>query len=298
MRGLRLRLEQAQKKATEAETASTALERARAAAESERVKAVVEKQRAEKEAQVAVRQAEIDKANAIAAAAAAASRVVVAPVARVVAGEGRRLSSARSSAAATIEDKENSPMPSAPPPASSSSTDIDATSAALFASTKRRSSDRLRIKLEASEPLHRGKKQAWEDETQTSPKHVASTSAAATGATQAALPTFFHSSVHLPAGPSLAESSVSSIQSGFGAGQGLSIEDRLNQWRLSRMQQQQQQQQPTAAVVIDTTRPVLTRSRLENDSPNTSANTAAAKRAVRPASGSLCCYVPPLPSHS
>jgi hypothetical protein len=70
----------------------------------------------------------------------------------------------------------------------------------------------------------------------------------------------------------------------MGAGQGLSIEDRLNQWRLSRMQQQQQQQQPSA-VIVDSTRPVLTRSRLENDSPNASSSSAAAKKAVRPASG-------------
>ena len=99
-------------------------------------------------------------------------------------------------------------------------------------------------------------------------------------------------------GTSLAESSVSSIQSGMGAGQGLSIEDRLNQWRLSRMQQQQQQ---TSAVIVDSTRPVLTRSRLENDSPNASSSSAAAKRAVRPASGA--CVKPiwlcfPLISHS
>ena len=82
--------------------------------------------------------------------------------------------------------------------------------------------------------------------------------------------------------PSLAESSVSSIQGGVGSGQGLSIEDRLNQWRLSRMQQQQQQ--PPVAT-IETTRPVLTRSRLENDSPNSSASSAASKRGIRPASG-------------
>lgn len=175
MRGLRLRLEQAQKKATEAEAASAALERARAAAESERVKAVVEKQRAEKEAQIAVRQAELDKANAIAA----ASRVVTAPPARITTGEGRRLSSSRSSAVSAVEDKENSPRPSAPYSASSGSTDPESASAALFAATKRRSSDRLRIKLEASEPLQSCKKHAWEDETQTSPKHVASTSSAA-----------------------------------------------------------------------------------------------------------------------
>jgi hypothetical protein len=37
----------------------------------------------------------------------------------------------------------------------------------------------LRIKLETSEPLHSSKKHAWEDDTQTSPKHVTSTSAAA-----------------------------------------------------------------------------------------------------------------------
>ncbi len=181
VRGLRLRLEQAQKKATEAEAASAALERARAAAESERVKAVVEKQRAEKEAQLALRQAEIDKASAIAAASAAASRVSAAGAGRTLAGESRRLSSSRSTiSAAAIEDKENSPMPPAPPATLSSSIDAESTgtaAAALFAATKRRSSDRLRIKMEASEPLHHSKKQAWEDEAQTSPKHRSSTSA-------------------------------------------------------------------------------------------------------------------------
>ena len=278
-----MRLEQAQKKATEAEASSAALERARAAAESERVKALVEKQRAEKEAQLAVRQAEIEKASAIAA----ASRLA-APAPKVLAGEGRRLSSSRSSTASTIahaiEDKENSPMPPAPPAASSASSDADSAAAALFAATKRRSSDRLRIKLEAIEPLHSSKKHAWEDESQTSPKHVSSASAA-TLASQSRLQlnSFTSPSSHPFTGTSLAESSVSSIQGGMGAGQGLSIEDRLNQWRLSRMQQQQQQQ--TSAVTVDSTRPVLTRSRLENDSPNASASTSAAKRAVRPASG-------------
>jgi hypothetical protein len=63
---------------------------------------------------------------------------------------------------------------------------------------------------------------------------------------------------------------------------------------------QQQQQQQTSAVIVDSTRPVLTRSRLENDSPNASSS-AAAKRAVRPASGA--CVKPiwlcfPLISHS
>jgi hypothetical protein len=287
MRGLRLRLEQAQKKATEAEASSAALERARAAAESERVKALVEKQRAEKEAQLAVRQAEIEKASAIAAASAAASRLA-ASAPKVLAGEGRRLSSSRSSTASTIahaiEDKENSPMPPAPPAASSASSDADSAAAALFAATKRRSSDRLRIKLEAIEPLHSSKKHAWEDEAQTSPKHVSSTSAASAASQGLSQFNSFHShpQTHLCTGTSLAESSVSSIQSGMGAGQGLSIEDRLNQWRLSRMQQQQQQ--PSAAIV-DSTRPVLTRSRLENDSPNASSSSTAAKKAVRPASG-------------
>jgi hypothetical protein len=64
---------------------------------------------------------------------------------------------------------------------------------------------------------------------------------------------------------------------------------------------QQQQQQQTSAVIVDSTRPVLTRSRLENDSPNASSSSAAAKRAVRPASGA--CVKPiwlcfPLISHS
>jgi hypothetical protein len=287
MRGLRLRLEQAQKKAMEAEASSAALERARAAAESERVKALVEKQRAEKDAQLAVRQAEIEKASAIAAASAAASRLA-ASAPKVLAGEGRRLSSSRSSTSSNIvhaiEDKENSPMPPVPPAASSGSLDADTAAATLFAATKRRSSDRLRIKLEAIEPLHSSKKHAWEDESQTSPKHVSSASAA-TLASQSRLQfnSFTSPSSHPFTGTSLAESSVSSIQGGMGAGQGLSIEDRLNQWRLSRMQQQQQQQ--TSAVTVDSTRPVLTRSRLENDSPNASASTSAAKRAVRPASG-------------
>lgn len=200
MRGLRLRLEQAQKKATEAEASSAALERARAAAESERVKALVEKQRAEKEAQLAVRQAEIEKASAIAA----ASRLA-APAPKVLAGEGRRLSSSRSSTASTIahaiEDKENSPMPPAPPAASSASSDADSAAAALFAATKRRSSDRLRIKLEAIEPLHSSKKHAWEDEAQTSPKHVSSTSAAFSASQGISLFNLFdsHPQTHLSA---------------------------------------------------------------------------------------------------
>ena len=57
---------------------------------------------------------------------------------------------------------------------------------------------------------------------------------------------------------------------------------------------QQQQQQQTSAVIVDSTRPVLTRSRLENDSPNTSANSAAAKRTSRPASGNPCPHFVPL----
>ncbi len=253
------------------------------------MKAVVEKQRAEKEAQLAVRQAEIDKASAIAAAA----RVSAAPATRMAAGESRRLSSSRGSAAAAAnEDKENSPMPPAPPATLSGSCDTDAAACALFAATKRRSSDRLRIKMETSEPLHNSKKQAWEDEAQTSPKHRSSTSAtsaAPLGDSQPGVtPLSPISRSPQLAGASLAESSVSSIQSGVGAGQGMSIEDRLNQWRLSRMQQQQQQ---TAAVTVDIARPVLARSRLENDSPNAPANSAAAKRAVRPASGS--CFACP-----
>ena len=51
------------------------------------------------------------------------------------------------------------------------------------------------------------------------------------------------------------------------------------------MQQQQQQQAP--AVPVDTARPVLTRSRLENDSPTASANSTAARKTIRPASGAL-----------
>jgi hypothetical protein len=175
VRGLRLRLEQAQKKAAEAEATSAALERARAAAESERVKAVVEKQRAEKEAQQAVRQAEIDKASAIAA----ASRISAAPAAKAAGGEGRRLSGCRTAVtAAAIQDKENSPMLPAAPAAHPSASDADAAASVLFAATKRRSSDRLRIKMEASEPLHSSKKHAWEDETETSPKHRSSASSA------------------------------------------------------------------------------------------------------------------------
>jgi hypothetical protein len=180
VRTLRQRLEQMQKKATEAEATSAALERARAAAESERVKAVVERQRVEKEAQAALRLAELDKANAIAAASAAASRVAAAPISKATAGDGRRLSGSRSSAVVasySLEDKENSPVPPAPSAASSAFAHSDIAAADLFAATKRRSSDRLRIKLGASEQLHSSKKQAWEDETSTSPKHVASNAA-------------------------------------------------------------------------------------------------------------------------